>query len=144
EVAIDVVFEPHQPGAVVLNRILPDLLAVLPYFTIKDINIWKLPLHPFGLLVALGVVIGHRIATNRARVLGLDEQRFESLVFATVATGFVLSHMLDQIFYHPAQLRDAPWEILMIHHGLSSFGGFFGAALGFFVYSRRHRIDVPM
>jgi phosphatidylglycerol:prolipoprotein diacylglycerol transferase len=81
------------------------------------------------------------MATRRAAVLGLDERQFENLVFATVLTGFVLSHVLDTIFYHPEVLRDAPWEIVMIHHGLSSFGGFFGAAIGFGWYAHRHRID---
>lgn len=118
------------------------LLAVLPYFTIPDGHLGPIPIHPFGVLVATGILVGHRIAMHRARVLGLNEQKFESLVFWTVATGIVLSHMLDTIFYHPEVLADRPWELFMIHHGLSSFGGFFGAAIGFAVYARRHRLDV--
>lgn len=125
-----------------LHHVSSALLAVLPYITIPDGRLGPLPIHPFGLLVATGIVVGHRMAMGRARVLGLDENRFESLVFWTVATGIVLSHMLDQIFYHPEVLRDRPWELFMIHHGLSSFGGFFGAAIGFAVYSHRHKVDV--
>jgi phosphatidylglycerol:prolipoprotein diacylglycerol transferase len=79
---------------------------------------------------------------SRAAVLGLDLEKFEKLVFWTVLTGIVLSHMLDTIFYHPETLRENPLELFMIHHGLSSFGGFFGAAIGYFVYSRIHKVDV--
>ena len=125
-----------------MNLLVPAaLLAVIPFFSIPDGHLGPIPIHPFGLLVATGIIVGHRIATKRAAVLGLNEQRFESLVFWTVATGIVLSHVLDTIFYHPEVLLDKPWEILMIHHGLSSFGGFFGAIIGFLFYSSRHKID---
>jgi phosphatidylglycerol:prolipoprotein diacylglycerol transferase len=118
------------------------LQAVIPYFTIPDGHIGPVPIHPFGLLVATGIIVGHRLAMKRAAILGLDLEKFEKLVFWTVLTGIVLSHMLDTIFYHPQVLRDNPLELFMIHHGLSSFGGFFGAAIGYFVYSRLHKVDV--
>ncbi len=118
------------------------LQAVIPYFSIPDGHIGPLPIHPFGLLVATGIIVGHRLAMKRAEVLGLDLEKFEKLVFWTVLTGIVLSHMLDTIFYHPQTLRENPLELIMIHHGLSSFGGFFGAGIGYFVYSRMHKVDV--
>ena len=117
------------------------VLALLPFAHIADGHIGPIPLHPFGLLVAIGVVVGHRFASRRALVLGLDAQRFDDLVFTTVGVGFVLSHVFDAIAYHPELVRAHPIELIMIHHGLSSFGGFLGAAIGFAFYARRHRID---
>ncbi len=115
------------------------LLAVLPYITVPD----RLgPIHPFGILVAIGVAVGFRLASQRARTLGHDMARFDSHVTWTVATGFVLSHVLDTVFYHPDLLLRQPWEIVMLHHGLSSFGGFVGGVLGFVAYGRRHRLDL--
>ncbi len=125
------------------------LQAVLPFFEIPDGHIGPIPIHPFGLLVATGIILGHRLAMKRGEALGLDIDRFERLVFWTVFTGIVLSHMFDTISYHPEVLREPTasglpgWtELFMIHHGLSSFGGFFGAAIGYFVYSRIHKVDV--
>lgn len=117
---------------------LQALVAYLPYFTIPDGHIGPIPLHPFGVLVATGIMVGHKIATQRASALGLSEERFESLVFWTVATGIVLSHVLDAIFYHPQQVAANPLYLIQIWKGLSSFGGFFGAAIGFIVYLRRN------
>lgn len=114
------------------------LVAYLPYFTIPDGHIGPIPLHPFGVLVATGIMVGHRIATKRAEALGLSAEKFESLVFWTVATGIVLSHVLDAIFYHPQQVAENPLYLFKIWAGLSSFGGFFGAALGFLVYLRNN------
>jgi phosphatidylglycerol:prolipoprotein diacylglycerol transferase len=114
------------------------LLAYLPFFTIPDGRIGPIPLHPFGVLVATGIMVGHRIATRRAEKLGLNAEKFESLVFWTVATGIVLSHVFDAIFYHPQQIAEDPLYLFKIWAGLSSFGGFFGAAIGFLVYLRRN------
>ncbi|MFO0559519.1 MAG: prolipoprotein diacylglyceryl transferase family protein [Polyangiales bacterium] len=117
---------------------LQALVAYLPYFTIPDGHIGPIPLHPFGVLVATGIMVGHRIATKRAEALGLSPEKFESLVFWTVATGIVLSHVLDAIFYHPQQVAENPLYLFKIWAGLSSFGGFFGAAVGFLVYLRNN------
>ena len=126
-----------------MNHTASALLAVLPFFGLpQSYQLGPLPIHPFGLLVATGIIIGHQLAMKRALVLGLDVEKFEKLVFWTVLTGIVLSHMLDDIFYHWDVLRENPLELFMIHHGLSSFGGFFGAGIGFFVYSRTHKVDV--
>ena len=40
---------------------------MLPYIHVKDLPIGPLTLHPFGVLVAIGVVIGTWLATWRAR-----------------------------------------------------------------------------
>ncbi|MDP3277773.1 MAG: prolipoprotein diacylglyceryl transferase [Deltaproteobacteria bacterium] len=127
---------------VLLHTSLQALIAYLPFWTIPDGHLGPLPLHPFGLLVATGIMVGHRIASKRSEKLGLDPQRFESLVFWTVATGIVLSHVFDTIAYHPEKIAENPLELLMIHHGLSSFGGFFGAGIGFLVYGRRVGLDL--
>jgi phosphatidylglycerol:prolipoprotein diacylglycerol transferase len=113
----------------------------LPYIPSRDISIGPATLHPFGILVAIGIVVGSIVARRRARVLGLDEARFESLVFFTVAGGIVLSHVFDTLAYHPEVVLRQPWELIMVHHGLSSFGGFFGAALVFSIHCHRRGLD---
>jgi phosphatidylglycerol---prolipoprotein diacylglyceryl transferase len=113
------------------------VLGLLPYVHIPDFG----PLHPFGILVVIGILLGARIATARAKQAGLDAEQFSSLVFWTVASGLVISHVLDTIAYYPREALLEPWRLLMFWQGLSSFGGFTGAAIGFLVYSHRHRID---
>lgn len=113
----------------------------LPFVSIPDGHLGPIPIHPFGLLVATGIIVGNILARKRAHMLGIPEQKFESLVFWTVGTGIVLSHVLDTIFYHPDVLVRDPLELIKVWNGLSSFGGFFGAALGFWLYTRRAGID---
>jgi phosphatidylglycerol:prolipoprotein diacylglycerol transferase len=113
----------------------------LPYIPPPEYHLWRIPIHGFGLLVATGIIVGNAIARRRARKTGLDERKYEAVVFWTVGVGLVMSHMLDTIFYHPDVLRQNLLELFMVWNGLSSFGGFIGAALAFTVYTRRAKLD---
>lgn len=87
-------------------------------------------LQPFGLLVALGVIIGTMLAVRRARKLGFDVDALNSFITWMLVMGFVCGHVLDSAFYHPSEVAAKPWKLLMLWEGLSSFGGFTGAAIG--------------
>ena len=108
----------------------------------SEFKIFGVTFHTFGLLVALGVLLGHHMTVRRARSLGLASagliDRFVLVVFTG---GFLAGHMLDSIFYHPEVLLRDPWELFMLHHGLSSFGGITGGVVAGLVYIRIHKLD---
>ncbi len=103
---------------------------MIPFIHAPDLPIGPLTLHPFGLLVATGVIIGTWLATKRARQRGLDLEKLNSFITWMLVAGFTGGHMLDEIFYHPADLVKRPWSIFFLWEGLSSFGGFTGALIG--------------
>ncbi len=118
---------------------------MLPYIQVNDLmigpipKIGTIPLHPFGLLVATGVLLGTALATWRARRRGVDLDLLNSFITWMLVAGFTGGHMLDQIFYHPSDLARIegghlvwvrPQAIFMLWEGLSSFGGFVGGFLG--------------
>ncbi len=103
---------------------------MIPFIHIPDFHLGPVPLHPFGMLVATGVMVGTSITTRRARGLGYDLFKLNSFVTWMLVSAFVLSHMLDSLFYHFDELKKAPWSLFMIWTGLSSFGGFVGAFVG--------------
>jgi phosphatidylglycerol:prolipoprotein diacylglycerol transferase len=115
---------------------------VIPAIDLAEFRVFGVTFHTFGLLVALGVLLGHQVTVSRARLLGLRSvalvDRFVLVVFAG---GFVAGHMLDTIFYHPDVLRRDPLELVMLHHGLSSFGGITGGVVAGLVYVRLHKLD---
>jgi len=45
---------------------------MIPYIHIPEGHIGPLPIHPFGILVATGVLLGTSMTTRRARTLGWD------------------------------------------------------------------------
>jgi phosphatidylglycerol:prolipoprotein diacylglycerol transferase len=103
---------------------------MIPYIHVPDLHLGPLTLHPFGLLVATGVIIGTALATRRARRLGIDLDRLNSFITWMLAGGFIGGHMLDEIFYHPAEIAQRWWSLFMLWEGLSSFGGFTGGLIG--------------
>jgi phosphatidylglycerol:prolipoprotein diacylglycerol transferase len=119
---------------------------MIPYIRVPDLTLGSSPihvfgqtfappaLHPFGILVASAVVLGTSLALRRGRKLGYDLELLNSFITWMLLFGFVLSHMLDQIFYHPEEIVRRPISLIMVHEGLSSFGGFVGATIGVFVW----------
>lgn len=103
---------------------------MLPYIHVKDLPIGPLTLHPFGILVALGVVIGTWLATWRARTRGIDLARLNSFITWMLVAGFTGGHVLDSIFYHPKKVLEDPLSLIRFWEGLSSFGGFVGGVIG--------------
>jgi phosphatidylglycerol---prolipoprotein diacylglyceryl transferase len=113
---------------------------VIPYIHIRDIQLGPIPLHPFGILVATGVLIGTALATWRARIRNVDLDLLNSFITWMLVAGFMGGHMLDTIFYHPTEIArfdDAghfmwtrPWSLFFLWEGLSSFGGFIGGFIG--------------
>jgi phosphatidylglycerol:prolipoprotein diacylglycerol transferase len=107
---------------------------MIPYIKVPDFHIWKLPLHPFGVLVATGVIIGTMITMRRGAKRGYDLDRLNSFITWMLFVGFIGGHMLDSIFYHPDEVVRRPWSLIMLWEGLSSFGGFVGGLIGVLIW----------
>jgi phosphatidylglycerol---prolipoprotein diacylglyceryl transferase len=115
---------------------------VIPAIDFSEFKVFGVTFHTFGLLVAVGVLLGHQVTVMRARALGLASVgRVDRFVLVVFTGGFLAGHMLDSIFYHPEVLRRDPWELFMLHHGLSSFGGIIGAVLAGLAFVRLHKLN---
>jgi phosphatidylglycerol:prolipoprotein diacylglycerol transferase len=104
---------------------------VIPYFTAPSLPIvGPLAIHPFGVLVALSVLLGTTFIGWRAERVGYDADHVQDFITRSMFTAFVSGHVFDQLFYHPEELLTRPWAIFMLWEGLSSAGGFLGTFLG--------------
>jgi phosphatidylglycerol---prolipoprotein diacylglyceryl transferase len=81
------------------------------------------PIHGFGVLVAGAILVGTHVLRRRAAHDGLDADLASRIAGWVVIGGFVGAHLIDGLFYEP----DALWTL----SGISSFGGFLGAIVGF-------------
>lgn len=90
----------------------------------------QLQIHPFGALVAIGVLVGVQVASKRARQEGLHPSIIGEMCAYVLIGGFVLGHMLDAVWYHWDVVQREPMFVLQVWNGLSSFGGFVGATVG--------------
>jgi len=113
---------------------------MIPYidFTLFHIGDWPIAL--FGPLVATGVLIGDRITVREGTKRGLDPRDIRYLNARMVIGGFIMAHLVSVIFYFPERIKENPLVLLNIWSGLSSFGGFLGAAITYLYLSRKEKI----
>lgn len=101
-----------------------------------------LTFHTYGLLVALGLVLGSRIAVWNARRSGLEKNQAEDVVYQLLlyfTVGGVLGGRLFHVveFWH--EFSDAPMDIFKIWQGgLVSYGGLAGALMAFSIWVRKN------
>lgn len=118
----------------------------IPWFRAEAIHIplpllEKLPIQPFGLLVATGVYLAFLWSEKRAKDIGTHPAVHSDMVAHVLGFGFVAAHVLDAIFYHPEEVIRNPLYLFKLWAGLSSYGGFFGAILGGFVWRYRRGLS---
>ena len=98
------------------------------------------PIHMFGVLVAIGVIVGDRIVVKEGTKRGLHPRDVKFMNARIVIGGFIVAHLVSVIFYFPERIKQSPWILLNLWSGLSSFGGFLGALLAFLYYTKREEI----
>lgn len=111
----------------------------LPFFTLHTFHLGPLPIQPFGILVATGVLVGAEIQRRYMLRFGVDEDDIRGLTLWLIASGFLGAHLFDALVYEYDRLSADPLLILKLWDGISSWGGFLGGALGYvtFVWWKR-------
>lgn len=110
------------------------------------IALWKgfdpVPIQPFGILVATGVVLGTKLAEWYAKRLDIDPHILSDFATHVVFIGFVFAILLNAVFYETDDLlrffEDPSNNLKWM--GLSSYGGFVGAMVGIWVWRKRRRM----
>lgn len=113
---------------------------MIPYIDSKPFDFFGIPIHLFGILVAIGVIIGDRVVVAQGRRRGLEPSDVKYLNVRIVIGGFILAHLVSVIFYFPQRILESPWVLLNPFAGLSSFGGFLGAMLAFLYFTKRAEV----
>jgi phosphatidylglycerol---prolipoprotein diacylglyceryl transferase len=135
----------------------------LPYFHLTfDLPI---PIQPFGVIVAVGLVIGATPLRRYAEWHGVADEHIRGLMTWILVTGFLGAHWFDVVAYQwdrigevtevapaawwpgwlPEGLWPSNWPLgLRIWDGISSYGGFLGGSIGFALYVWWKRLPVAL
>ncbi len=127
-------------------------LLYIPWFKAEKIDvplpfpilgIDAIPIQPFGVLVAIGVLTALRVHEEFARRNRWSPEVASDFFVHAFGIGFGGAIVLNAIFYYPAEVWDMmtgrmPWRML----GLSSFGGFFGSIFGIYVWKKRRKLPL--
>lgn len=118
----------QPPGGSLHSRAVIPTLS-LPFFRPEAIELFgPLSIQPFGVLLALGFIIGSMWCQKYARERGIDPKTYTDILFWLALGAIVFGH-IGHIFYEPKQYLENPMDVFKVWSGLSSFGGYFGCTL---------------
>lgn len=114
---------------------------MIPYLYVPPLKLGPLTIEPFGIFVALGIILAARLLTRQAERDGLDSTPLQDYAPWGVGVGIVAGHFFHLFAYHPEELSKSPFQVLKVWDGLSSFGGLIGGILAavFFFKARKLR-----
>lgn len=115
---------------------------LVPYYQVPVIHVGPLPIHGFGLLVALGFILGGNAAMRRAERVGLDPEAINKLLGWLVLGTFIGGHVGYGLMYEPKAYFAEPIKFLQFWQGLSSFGGFVVCVPLSFYFFKKHRLSI--
>jgi phosphatidylglycerol:prolipoprotein diacylglycerol transferase len=113
---------------------------VIPYWQAPSFKLGPLTIEPFGIFVALGILLAARLLARQAEREGLSATPLQDYAPWGVGVGIVVGHLVHLFGYHPEELSKSPWQILKVWDGLSSFGGLLGGILAAVVFFRLSRL----
>ena len=98
------------------------------------------PVQPFGILVAIGVLSGARVAEWQGKQWGIHPAVTADFTTHVAVIGLVTCYFLNGLFYETETLLEIlrdPTLLFQRWLGLSSFGGFIGAIFAVWVWKKR-------
>ncbi|MCF6276598.1 MAG: prolipoprotein diacylglyceryl transferase [Candidatus Magasanikbacteria bacterium] len=108
---------------------------MIPWFQYLSFNIGPLTIYAWGFFVALGFLTSFIILLKKSKEVGMDSESLTNLMLLIIVLGFLFARIFHIAFYEPSFFFSNPFEIFKVWNGgFSSFGGLFGAVLGFFIY----------
>ncbi len=116
---------------------------MIPYFQFVTIFIGPVPIHVWGLMVALGIIAAVLLMTRLARKQLLSEAIILDMAIWVLIGAFIFARVFDVVFYNWAYYLAHPVEVFQVWQGgMSSFGGFFGAALALWLFAKRRHLTL--
>ncbi len=112
---------------------------MIPYLELPPLKLGPIPIHVFGLLIAIGIWVGIAVTLRRAREKGIDESVVYSALGFVLVGAFLGGHLFEVLAYYPEKVRAQPLLLFQVWKGLSSLGGFAGALLGLGLFCWRRR-----
>ena len=121
-------------------------VAGVPFFELGYIStgIDWLKIQYFGILVAAGVLIGVHIARKYADRFAIDDDDMRGMTLWVVVSGFIGAHVFDVLMYQQDELKKDPVILLKIWKGISSYGGFIGGTIGWYLYHQTRRLSTGL
>lgn len=116
---------------------------MIPYMSVDTWYLGPIPIHVWGLFVALGVLAGTWLAARMARERGLHATVIWDLSFWCLLAGMIGARVFHAFVYRPDIYIADPLHLFSLQDGgYSSIGGFIGATIAGIIYLHKKQLDV--
>ena len=113
---------------------------MFPYFAQPQIGIGRFILRPFGVLVAISILVGRQMSIRRATRLGMPDVAPDPFALAILVGGFFGARLDKALLDNPRGVWADPMIVLRDWNGIASFGGLLGGLLGGILWMRHLRL----
>lgn len=123
-----------------------DAAGGLPFFELGHITVpvVGLKLQWFGILVATGVLTGAHLGRKYGDRYRIDDEDLRGMTAWVVVSGFIGAHVFDVLAYQREKMADDPLLIIKLWEGISSYGGFIGGAIGWWLFTWWKRLTIGL
>lgn len=105
-------------------------------------HVFGIPIHFFGVMIAIGVLAGAYIAYIEAKRKGLNTDKLLDIILYSVVSGIIGARLFYILFYNLSYYIENPAAIFMINEGgLSIHGGLLTAFIVSLIYVRKHKLN---
>jgi phosphatidylglycerol:prolipoprotein diacylglycerol transferase len=115
---------------------------LIPWFQVLSLKLGPFEVEIFGLLIAVGFVLGASLASRRAGRVGLDPRTIYDMAILSIFAGFLGAHWAHIFLYERPEILKDPWTLVRIWSGISSVGGLAGAGLALWLFLRWKKLPV--
>lgn len=116
---------------------------MIPFFQWTHFSLFSIPIQVWGLMVALGFLIGAKVAESHLKRLKLEEKVVGEMLGWMALSAIIFSRLFHVLFYEPESYLAQPAEIFRIWEGgMSIYGGILAATVTAVLMLRRRKLDV--
>ncbi len=98
------------------------------------------PLHAYGLLIAIGIVVATTVADRRWRARGGDKETVGDIAFVLVLSGAIGARLYHVLTDYEAYVEDPAKIFKVWEGGLSIWGAVLGGAFGLYLITRKRHL----
>lgn len=116
---------------------------MIPYFQYNTIIIGPIHLQVWGMFVSAGLIVALLFAYRLTQKNLLSKQVILDLSIWAIVGGLIMGRIFHVVFYEPVYYLANPLDILKFWMGgASSLGGFVGAALAVYLFTRLRKFSL--
>lgn len=110
---------------------------MIPYLPQPEFTIFGITIYAFNILILISIILGYRLVLRKAKDFGLDPEVMRNVFYIVLPSALILCVIFQTLWYFPERITWASWYKIDTWTGISSFGGFLGAALALIIYFSR-------